>query len=198
MWLQISGPDATGKTLVAELLAYDGFQIIRHEPVVETHSFRRELEFLTRRLAAQLEAQKRMARENVVTIRSVWESALVFAPLAECRTEIQPWENEFIQKTFRTLEPQLEAPTAVIFVKSDKKMISMDRMLLKGERPDEERLRAQTKFYEDFAEQISVPVIELDASDKPERMKELLEFGVASLRASRLSANNFWRRDFLR
>jgi deoxyadenosine/deoxycytidine kinase len=195
MWILVCGPDATGKTVAANLLAKDRFEWLKHDAVDDAPGFPKELRHLSKKLSLQLRAQTVMNTSNVVTVRSFWECAEIFAPIALQREEIAQHEYDLIRSMYDTLAPVCEPPNAVIYVQADKKMMALDRMLLKTGTADEEKLRRQCDLYDKFIARLKIPIIELEASSTPEVMKERLEFDVASLRSIRLSTQSIWKRE---
>lgn len=194
MWVLVTGAPGTAKGYACDLLQKEGFLYLQEPPTVEESGFDCELGHIFRRLKVQLQAQQTQSRKDIVTVRSFWDCELYLktALYTDQLTELQ-----FTQLSghVKSLAELLTPPAAVIFMRADK-MVSYDRVLLKsGVTPHDDEFNKLRELYEDFAARIKIPLVDIDASDRPEDIKESLIFNLSSLRLTRAADSGLWKRE---
>jgi deoxyadenosine/deoxycytidine kinase len=199
MWIAILGAPGTGKTLVAEMLSKDGFDLLDYEKPEAEKPFKKDLKHFTGRLRNQLIAAQVMNRKDVVTIRSIWDTYGIFIKASRRLQEISEDEFSIFKQIYDSFpDGGLEPPHAVIWTRTDK-MSAFNRMALRGVEINQEHFNLQLAAYEELMSEVKVPIIEIDTSQmRPEAIKKNLDFGIASLKASNLSSQSLWSRSFFR
>lgn len=196
MWVIVMGADATSKGAVVDYLTENRFEYIPVKaPAASASLVEREVEWGSRYICAHLQAQERALNHEVVTVRSIWEWGEIFPKMLLERGELTDDEARLIDRMYRPLRKQLPPPNAIIAMNPTKKMTIFDRQLLKGRGIDDKRLTTLYEAYSKFFEQIKIPVIELDSSEPLDRLRSSIEFGIASLRATKLTGQTLWKKE---
>jgi len=196
MWMIVMGGDSTSKGAVVDyLVKQEKFEYIPLDKQESTTvAIEREIRFGGSYLTTHMMAQENARIKDVVTVRSFWEWAEIFPQVLVKRGELSESDARVIKVLYESIKVVLKPPTAVVYMHPSQKMTMYDRALLNNKQPDDERMTTLLKLYEGFVQKIKIPVIEIDASEPMERMKSSLEFGLASLRASKLTDDSFWKK----
>jgi len=196
MWIVLSGPPGTSKAKIAEFLQKEGFHYLDWRVVVDdTKSiFERELQYLLQRIRIQLEVQERATREDILTIRSVWEGRYVYIKAHAERGEIDEREVKILETIYSSFVDILKPPTAFFYVRCVEKITSFNRIFLSGREINQDYFELVLKKYEEFVELLALPVVSVDHADSIDILLEDVEFGIASLKSNRFSSDTIWKR----
>lgn len=196
MWICVMGAEGSGKNVIADILTKRNFQRIEHKLAdgQEGELFQ-EFNYMTKRLSEQLAAQAVMQKQDVFTFRSIWDSYNVMLPTAKDSFKIGMHEELFMDILHNNISSSehLQPPHCVVFTKMSQQDIR-DRMMLKGKQPSDDEIVNQIKYYEQFMSRIRVPVLEIDMNNKPEDVRNELNFSIDSMKATAQSAQSIWRR----
>lgn len=199
----VLGATGTGKRVVADSLINDDFELLEpnFDVAVDLDNYSKELTFFMRRLRTQLQAASLKDRRDIVTVRSFYDQHECFQRAMLDQTMITKKDFESFEIIYSNLfdaEKLSEPPDAVVYMKTNK-MSALNRQALTGGRDvTQDFFHREIEYYEKFVEKIAVPLIEIDAADKPDKIKNALDFGVSSLKAANLGGKSIWRRSFFR
>jgi deoxyadenosine/deoxycytidine kinase len=196
MWILICGSLANGKQVIAEHLEkHHGFTFLREKPASSQLSgLSVELDWFVQRLHNHKKAQADMDETDTVTIRSLWDQKEVFIPTFQ--DDYLP-EYQLMQRLFNEIESQLKPPHMIIFMRG-RKLDAYNRMELTGrERVNEAVYDKVQSLYEEFIHKIGIPVVEIEPVSA-DKIIDMVEYGVASIKASKLSDQTIWTRKFYR
>jgi len=198
MWIQIIGPAGSGKGMVTDILKGEGYEDLTTPLVDNSDIFIQELTISQDRLKSQLLAAEVMSRKDVFTVRSFWDSHEVMIPVARSFEQINDFEMEVFSRIYGTFKGTrfLIPPNAVIYMKMPL-MSAYNRMLLRNVDINQDQYNAQVAAYDEYAKRICIPVLEIDGSAVPEKIKRELDFNIASVKSTH-SSGNIWQKEYMR
>lgn len=200
MWISIIGCDGVGKNIIAkhlkEKLKFTLLEINSDHEIPQHDLCEREFFYLNERARLHIDAKKR--DEDVVMVRSVFDTFEVFAELSYRMEHITEVERNYILYNKFAFSETIPVPEAVIYV-TNSKMNQLIRLKERGAQYiSDDYMKWQKELYEKFMQDISVPVIEIDAERTIESFYGEIDFSINSLKTSNLSTRTIWKRTFLR
>lgn len=208
MWIAVIGAPGSCKEAVASRLAKDqGFVIEREEAPTDlldkfmkdpnAWAYELHLEYLLRRYRLQRQIQKRAGEEDILQIRTFWDTLFVYAAAARARGYLTDAGLRQLQAIHATLEETLEAPALVIYLHGSA-MITGDRLALKGRGHHEEDRASLARAYAEFATMLRVSVVDIELVEDYEAMIEEIKAGIEAARSSGAGGQTLWKRSFLK
>ena len=197
MWIAISGATGSGKHVIGDYLVQDGYEQVA---IHTEKKLPEQLLTFSDRLWEYYCATDRIARYDIFTIRSIWEAFLIQIPLAFEFHLISPeqYETLMMVKAAMFSRPySLQPPSAMIFVRSNK-MATVNRLALRGKLFDQNMIFREMEMYEDFISTISIPILEIDATQDVLTIKKNVSFGMASFKAPGVASNSVWQKGMFR
>lgn len=207
MWVCLIGAPGTCKAAVAERIRRDVGFIVEREaarPLIfeafdkdqRQVAFPLQLALMLARYRLQRDLQKRAQEEDILQVRSFWDTQYVYTTTLYARGYLTVDQLMHLQEISMTLASTLEAPTAVIYLHGTP-MMTGDRMALSGQKQHDEERLVLTSAYQTFSRMIRVPVIDVEVRDAFEAMIEEVKVGLDSARATSRSVS-LWPREFLK
>ena len=195
MWVVVSGPMATSKQKIIEYLETDGFEELKlRDTKTYPISFHTETAFCMSYLESFMKARDN-SEKKLVSSRCIWDAVEVFGRVALKRSEISEGEFKALEAILGMTVGHDTVPSAVIYMKPDMKMTSFNRMLMKGEKVDEEYFNDVCIAYDEYMEKIAVPVIEIPHTDIIDHILDNVKFGMAGIKSSGSAENSIWKRE---
>jgi thymidylate kinase len=189
MWISIIGASSTGKDVVAKFLTR-----LEYIQIKEESQPLKESDYFVYRLREHFSAQHIMYEKNVFTIRTIWDSLLMSELAYEFgHITLDEFNNAKSYYNLFTDQDFISPPNLVVITKMPKKDVQ-NRTILNGRRPDDKEIDTQMERYDEFAQRIKVPKIELDMSQSPENVFNELSFGIDSVKSAMLSHKTIWKR----
>ena len=198
----ILGPTGSGKRVVADYMVKEGSELLEPKFDIEdsNDNFSKQLTYLMRRLEVQMRAASLRDRRDIVTIRSFFDDYEVYLKTMHDLTTLTDRDMKHFATIYENvckMQQIAEPPDIVIYMKTPK-MSAMNRQALTDNLIHQDFFHKEVEYYEEFIQKIAVPIIEIDASAKPEVVKNELDYGVSSLKAARLGSQTVWRRHFFK
>lgn len=203
MWIAIIGAPGSCKAAVAQRLAKDnGFRVEREaathvEADFAENAFDIQLDYMLARYRLQRTLQRRAGEEDLLQIRTFWDTLHVYAVAAHARGYLKDRELHLLSKIHATLEETMETPTLVVYMHGSS-MLAGDRQALTGKSSHEEDRAALSVAYAQFVSMIRVPVVDVEISENYEGMVEEVKSGIEAARASGAGGLSVWKRSFMK
>jgi deoxyadenosine/deoxycytidine kinase len=191
MWMVISGPDNSGKSIIAEALTKERYESKTRSVVDHKNGFFKEILNSHNYMATDIYCSRRAFGGDLFSTRSTWDNGEVFLPMARKFEEITKQEYDVLTEAYESIKGVLQAPTCFIYCKITLRQ-AIDRAMLKGESVDQDKLKYQIELYEKFFESVRVPVLEIDMDKKIDESLKDLYFHVDSMKATQLSDTGIW------
>lgn len=198
MWVLITGPVGTAKTALAKILVEDGFINLDEGSVISQNKidiYQLELNYLTTRLKKMSAVKDKRDRNHVVTVRSIWDTA-VFAVANEKAFKMTLDECNSLLSIVESAHGIAEKPDIVVYATTTK-LNAFDRVAMKHEPVEENYFDCINEEYENFASKITVPLVRIDASMPYDKMRDSLRFYMASVMSTKSAEQTIWKKDFL-
>lgn len=197
MFLTVYGATGTGKDAILDLLTRRGYEIIKMRPIAECSQFHMQLQYLTERIRVHLEAQKVANRRDVVTIRSPYDTHVVYSNMLLKQERISQAEFDILATIADTITPALEPPHAAIHTFTSP-MNAMNRLALRSKEIDQNSFNDQLALYKEFADKVRIPNIEVNFDEPMEVIQKDFDFNIASLKTTTVTNQTLWRREMYR
>ena len=209
MWLALIGPPGSCKQAVADRIAKDmGFVVERETLPTEAlaafeqspskEAFGLQLDWMIRRWRLQRNIQRRGAEEDVVQVRTFWDTEHIFTEVLYFRGYIGDKEHEHLRLVYNALSETLTPPHIVIYLRSSSH-IAENRISVSGKKSlHEEDSRQIVEMYEAYAKKIRVSVVEVDVVEDFELMISEVKAAIEGVRASGMMNQSIWSRGFLK
>jgi len=197
MFIAIYGATGTGKNTILDLLVRRGYEIIQCRHIEAATPFLTQLGYLTERIRVHLEAQKIANRRDVVTIRTPFDTHLVYSKVLLDMERISQEEFNQLATIADTINPALDPPHASIWTYTSA-MTAMNRMSLRSVGIDQSQFNAELKAYAEFAPLIRIPQVEANFDEPMETIQKDFDFNLASLKTTTVTSQSLWKREMLR
>lgn len=200
MWISVVGAEGTCKSTVAEFLKKDeGFRLaveIEDEDISEASG---QISILLSRYELQYEdLQKNMNDEDIVQIRSFWDTYWVYSKVLLVKDCIKPSDFKLHRSLYRCLEKTLVPPHMVFYCYASN-IHSLNRIQLAGKKSHhDEWLSAVRDAYDKYVKNLRISVIELDVSRPFDQVKDDIRIGISSVKSVDLTGGSIWKRTMMK
>lgn len=199
MWTMVLGHQGSGKNVIKDMLVKEEFEFFNNNFDYDIATpLGHEISVSMSFLKTQIHASDLMSRRNIVTVGSFWSGMEIHVPLGKEMLELSDYDCAILNKIYDGVKDGLKAPDCVIFCSASNIQASLDRITMRDQTIQQEKLRLSRELYKKFAEKIKVPVISIDATLSSENVQKDLNYGIASIKAASLSGKTIWERRFFR
>jgi thymidylate kinase len=204
VWISLIGAEGTCKRTVAELLhSQENFRIVGDsytpKSSLTSDCYYHQIDFLTSRYDTQyLEIQPEINNEDVVQIRTFWDTHEIYSKVLLKHELITKSDYESLSKIYKSLNRSLIPPATVFYCKTTL-IDSLDRMKLKSEEPHhEEYLCSVREACDEYVSNIRVPVVEIDVSRPFNEVSRQVLFGLNSVKSTKVGGQSMWKKTMMR
>lgn len=210
MWVAVVGGLGTGKERIAKMISEkDKFNLYQEEAVdlalefqlnPAKHAFRHQLLLMINKFSQQIKIQNRRDNSNIVSTRLV-EDIFIFSQFL-LEFEFLSFEDfRIIESIYKKQRVALNPPDIVILLKSSQTITNHVSKELSGKVcnfTNSEYIVDLNARYEALAENIAVPLIEVDIHSDFDTTWGQIEHGIESLKTTRLVGQTIWETPLLR
>jgi len=200
IWIALIGGPGTAKHAVKDaMVAADGFVPMEPQNTVPLHpdGMSLQVQMMVSRWRMQREIQKRTADEDLVTVRTLWDTHAVYSGLMLRHNEITDREFCQLRNIDAALTETVEPPTVIIHLKATRISQAQRLGLRQRTQLSDEYLTDLARLYNDFADRIRIPVVEIDAGRPFEEVLTDVRGEIMAVRASRQTGGpTIWQKSF--
>lgn len=199
MWAIVLGHPGSGKNVVKDMLVKEEFEFFHNKFDCDISSpLGYEISVSMSLFKTQIQASDLMSRRNIVTVGSFWSGMEIHVPLNKEMLELSDYDYAILNKVYDGVKDGLKAPDCVIFCSASNLQASLDRITMRNQLIQQEKLSLSRELYKKFAEKIKVPLISIDATLSQENVQKDLNYGITSIKAANLSGKTIWERRMFR
>jgi deoxyadenosine/deoxycytidine kinase len=201
MWIVIIGGIGTCKAAVADYLSkrreYRQVSSV-YSPIPKEcldGKFVEQIDYLMARYKDGHSCKKLSVDEDLISIRSFWDTHRVFSEFYFRRHMIRPDNYAVLNRLYKELAEEISAPNGFIYLKNSL-MSSQLRTQLTGklDRFQDEEVEMIAGLYEAFAKEIRVPVVEVDVNRPFDEVCDEVIFGLDSIQTTFSLNQSIWER----
>jgi len=202
VWISVIGGPGTQKhAVVKALVEDDGFVPMEPQDTEPLHKdpMSRQIWLMVARWRMQREIMRRAAEEDIVTVRTFWDTHHAYSGVMLRHGEITDVQFCQLRQMSAALGETLEPPKVLLHLKATRIDQHTRQGLKERTQLSDELLLDVEHAYENFIDQIRVPVLLIDVSRPFEQILADVRSEVTALRATQaVGGQSIWQRSFFR